>query len=132
MVKKGRLEDEYLKYNPDMDLEGSGEKDFGHNIAENMIQTYGSIEKIPKLISEKNKEGKALKKENELEKITIFVNRANGMSLNPDAVFTNRDAKEMLMRELKGDKSYFSSFSDHRMGTLFRSTYYSALKKLKK
>lgn len=131
MVKR-KLEEEYLKYNPDIDLEGSGEKDLGHNLAESMIQKYGSVENVPKLIEKKGKEGKLFKKENELEKRAIFVNRANGMSLNPDAVFADRDAKEMLIRDLKGDKPYFSSFSDYRIGMIFKSNYHSALKKLKK
>jgi hypothetical protein len=47
MTKKRRLEEECRKYNPDIDLEGSGEKDLGHTLADRIIQKYGKIENIP-------------------------------------------------------------------------------------
>lgn len=132
MVKKGRLEDEYSKYDPDMDLVGSGEKELGHSLAERMIQKYGNIENMPKLVTKKDEEAKLAKKENDLEKALIFVKRANGMSVNPDNFYSDRLAKEQLIREYKGDKKYLTNFSDYQLGAAFKSVYYSALKKTKK
>jgi hypothetical protein len=54
MTKK-ILEEECKKYKPDVDLEGSGEKDLGHSLAERIIQKYGAIEKIPFYNKEFNK-----------------------------------------------------------------------------
>lgn len=132
MTKK-TLEHECKKYNPDVDLEGSGEKDLGHSLAERMIQKYGDIEKIPKIISKdkEDKKAESPKKENNLEKGLIFIQRADGLGINPDNLFANRDAKETLIREYKGDKEYLPNFSDYRIGTIFKNLYY-ALKKSKK
>jgi hypothetical protein len=132
MIKKGRLEDEYLKYDPDMDLVGSGEKELGHSLAERMLQKYGSIENIPKLVTKKDEEVKLAKKENDLEKTLTFLSRVRGMGVNPDALFNDRNAKETLIREYKGDRKYLSGFSDYKLGAAFKSVYYSALKKTKK
>lgn len=45
--RKKTLEEECKKYNPDVDLEGSGEKDLGHSLADRIIQKYGGIENTP-------------------------------------------------------------------------------------
>ena len=54
------------------------------------------------------------------------------MSINPDVLFSDRETKEQLIREYKGDKKYLSGFSDYKLGAAFKSVYYSALKKTKK
>ena len=43
----------YTGYNPDSDLEGSGERDFGHQLAEAMMKNHSyNNEKVPKLTGE--------------------------------------------------------------------------------
>ena len=128
MVKDDLLE-RYRKYNPSLDYNG----EIGMELANQFITRYGSIENIPKLI-EKDKEGKEdrlPKKENQLEKGLIFIERADGMGINPDNLFADRYSKEKLIREYKGDNKYYSSFSDHRICVTFKNLY-SNLKKLKK
>jgi hypothetical protein len=128
MVKDDLLE-RYRKYNPSLDYNG----EIGMELANQLIARYGSIENIPKLI-EKGKEVKEdrfPKKENQLEKGLIFVERADGMGINSDNLFADRYVKEKLIREYKGDKKYYSSFSDHRICVTFKNLY-SNLKKLKK
>jgi len=58
MVK--RLVDRYIEYNPDSDLCGSGEKDYGHQLAEAMMKAYNyDNEKVPKLTKQNKLETKA-------------------------------------------------------------------------
>jgi hypothetical protein len=131
---KNDLISKYLQYRPDMDFNGEQ----GMELANQLIERYGSIENAMKVINKDrkvNKEdmaAKLAKKENDLEKALIFVKRANGMSVNPDNLYSDREAKEKLIREYKGDKKYLSGFSDFKLGAAFKSVYYSALKKTKK
>ncbi|HKL23754.1 MAG TPA: hypothetical protein VJ912_00270 [Candidatus Nanoarchaeia archaeon] len=47
---KRDLFEKYIEYNPDSDLEGSGERDFGHQLAEAMMKNNNyNPEKVPKL-----------------------------------------------------------------------------------
>jgi hypothetical protein len=131
---KNDLISKYRKYSPDVDFNGEQ----GMELANQLIERYGSIENVMDAINKEskgNKEDKAAKlskKENELEKALIFVKRSDGMSVNPDNLYSDREAKEQLIREYKGDKKYLSGFSDYKLGAAFKSVYYSALKKTKK
>lgn len=127
MVKDSLIE-EYNKYNPEEDFNGAQ----GIELANQLIERYGSIENVPKLIDKKNKEDKLIKKENDLEKMLIFIKRVNGMDINPDTFFVDRDTKEKLIREYKGNKDYFSNLSNYQLGITFKRLYNSALKKTKK
>lgn len=133
-MAKDDLISKYRKYSPDMDFNGEQ----GIGLANQLIERYGSIENAMKVInkdskgSKEDKVVKLAKKENDLEKALIFVKRANGMSINPDNLFSDRNVKEMLIREYKGDKKYLTNFSDYQLGAAFKSVYYSVLKKTKK
>jgi hypothetical protein len=131
---KNDLISKYLQYRPDMDFNGEQ----GMELANQLIERYGSIENAMKVINKEGKKGKEdrivklAKKENDLEKALIFIKRANGMSVNPDNLYSEREAKEQLIREYKGEKKYLYGFSDYKLGVAFKSVYYSALKKTKK
>lgn len=54
---KRDLFEKYITYNPDLDLEGSGERDLGHQLAEAMMKKNNyNPEKVPKLINKKGLE----------------------------------------------------------------------------
>lgn len=125
---KKTLEEKYLKYNPEEDPNGAQ----GIELADQIIEKYGSIENIPKIVNKGDEEVKSLEKKNELEKMILFIKRTNEFGVNPDNMFTERDTKEKLIREYKGNKKYLSDFSDHRIGSIFNGLYYSILKKSKK
>lgn len=128
MAKK-TLEEKYLRYNPEEDPSGAQ----GMELADQIIDKYGSIENFPKLIIKENKENKFSDKEKggDLEKKVLFVKRVDEMQLNPERVFDNRSEKEKLIKEYKGDKSYFSNFSDYQIGMFFKNLYNSAKVKSK-
>ena len=134
---------EYWNYNPENDPSGA----YGISLTDRIIQRYGSIEKAPKRVDKKNEEGKDNSKQNELEKKIEFIKRVDGMGINPDCIFLNRDVKETLIRQYKGktklnrkgqnhDKEnkmdYFSHCSDAKLGLIFRDLYRSFSKAVKK
>ena len=127
MVKDDLIE-RYHKYTSEEDPNDEQ----GIKLVDQIIERWGSIENALKQMNKGDKEAKSLKKENNLEKGLTFVKRANGMSVNVDNLFVERNTKEKLIREYKGDKKYLSGFSDYRIGTIFSNLYYSALKKSKK
>jgi soluble P-type ATPase len=114
---KKKTEKKYNEYDPERDILGRAGGDYGHRLADTLIF---------------EKEVETLEKENELEKMTLFVKKADELNLNPDKQFNDRFDKEKLIRELNGNKNYFSTFSDYRIGNIFHDIYYSSKKKLSK
>ena len=131
-MKKGTLENAYLKYDPDTELVGTGNVDYGHNLADRIQQ-----------IKQENELEKAV----EAERAWEFVDTTNKRGINPDNVFENSWEKAQIMRKIKGYKSLktkgqkygqgekgipFSKASESQIGKAFKSNYYSELKKINK
>lgn len=122
------------KYDSERDISGRAGGSYGHYLADVLMF---------------DKEVELLEKESELEKKLEFVKRVDSLGINPDDLFSHRMEKEKLIQEYKGytrlnvsgqkqnenGKSRgesISDCSDHKIGLVFKSIYYSVLKKLKK
>lgn len=141
MVEDGLLE-EYFNYNSEKDPSGA----YGHSLADRVLERYGSFQNIPKII--KTDESREFsEKDSELEKKTEFIRIVDGMQINPNCIFSQRDIKESLIRKYKGNtrisrkeqkhkekekRDFLSDCSDAKIGLIFKDIYYSFLKNLKK
>lgn len=119
-------------YDPERDISGSAGGAYGHYLADKLIE---------------KKEIENLEKEKELEKKFEFIKKVDGMGINPDSIFLNRDIKENLIREYKGytklnregqnhnkgeKGDYLLHCSDAKIGLVFRDIYRSFSKALGK
>ena len=147
MVEDGLIR-EYWNYNPENDPSGA----YGISLTDRVIQRYGSIENVPKLIDKKDERIKNVNvikrgKDGELEKKLEFIRRVDEMGINPDSIFLNRDVKKGLIRQYKGytklnregqnhrkneNGEYLSHCSDAKIGLVFRDIYRSFSKEVKK
>jgi len=119
------------QYDSERDISGRAGGNYGHYLADQIIF---------------EKEIETLGKENELEGIIGFIKLADGMEINPDDLFSNRDVKERLIRKYIGYTSLnfsgqkykkkekgipLSECSDHKIGLVFKKLYCSISKKMK-
>lgn len=132
MTKKDRLEESCKNYNPDMELNSSGNQDYGHLLAESLS---------------KKRELKDLEERAEIDDAIQFVELTNKQGLNPDDVFSNPYEKARFLQRIKGNKTLktkgqkykegergipFSRASHSQIGKAFKSTYYSDLNRINK
>lgn len=112
------------EYYPDMELNGSGNLDYGHVLAEAIL---------------KQKKFEYSEKRAELDSEINFVEKVKRLKINIDDVFSNRDIKQELIREYKGysrlnakgkEKIDLRDCSDSKIGYAFQNIYYSALNKI--
>ena len=112
------------RYNPDIELIGSGNTDYGHYLAEQVIN---------------QKENKKLEKRAELDNYFAFVNAVDKSRINIKNIFANRYEKENLIKKYtpytqfngNGKKEFLKDCSDYKIGSAFKIIYSSALKKIK-
>ena len=121
------LQEESMKYNPEIELRGSGNTDYGHNLAERILREQkeqGDLEKLAELESE-------IKFVSAVEKSGVDVNNK----------FSERYEKERLIRKyalytkLNGSgnkKESLKNCSDHKICLAFKNIYSSALRKIEK
>ena len=114
------------RYSPDIELIGSGNTDYGHYLAEQVIN---------------QKENKKLEKRAELDNYFAFVNAVDKSRINIENIFANRYEKENLIKKYtpyaklngSGDKKeLLKNCSDYKIGSAFNNIYYSALNKIEK
>ena len=114
------------KYHSDMELSGSGDADYGHNLAD-------------KVLEQKKKE--RLEKRSELENEIEFIKVIKTSRINVDNIFDDREIKEKLLREYQRYtklnsfgkyKEILEYCSDAKIGLAFKNNYHSALNKIKK
>ena len=114
------------KYRPDMELSGSGNTDYGHNLADKVLEQ----EKKDVLV-------KRAELENEIEFIKII----KTSRVNVDNIFDDREIKEKLLIEYQRYtklnsfgkyKEILEYCSDAKIGLAFKNNYHSALNKIKK
>ena len=111
-----------LKYNPDIELIGSGNTDYGHYLAEQIMKhkEIGELEKLADL-------------ENEIE----FIRDIKKSKINIENKSADRSIKETFMKKyfnyvkLNGFNS-LASCPDYAIGDAFKNVYNSTLKKIKK
>jgi len=125
MINKD-LEKQCGLYHPDIELEGSGNVDYGHNLASAILI---------------QKEQEDLEKRSRLEGDIQFIEKVKKFNINVEDIFSQRNLKEQLIREYKGysrlngsgkSKINLEDCKDSRLGTSFQNIYYSALNKLRK
>lgn len=110
------------EYNPDIELIGSGNTDYGHNLAEQVL---------------KQKENEELEQRAEFENYFAFVNAVNKSRMNIENKFSDRTIKETFLKKYFGYKKLngFNSLADcpdNAIGDAFKNKYNSALNKMKK
>jgi len=116
------IKKQFNKYHPDMELSGSGNADYGHNLAD-------------KFLEQKKKE--RLEKKVKLENYFAFVSAIKKSRINIENKFADRQIKEEFMKKyfnyptLKGFRSW-ASCPDYAVGSAFKNNYHSALDKIKK
>jgi len=118
-MNKKALEIACKEYNSDTDHNGN----YGHFLADAILR---------------QKENEELEKRAELEINLEFLKKSE--RLNIDNVYSDREVKQELIRKYfnytklngSGKKELLKDCSDHKIGSAFRSIYYSALKKMKK
>ena len=112
------------RYSPDIELIGSGNTDYGHYLAEQVIN---------------QKENKKLEKRAELDNYFAFVNAVDKSRINIENISANRYEKENLIKKYtpytqfngNGKKEFLKDCSDYKIGSAFKIIYSSALKKIK-
>lgn len=112
------------KYDSDIELIGSGNTDYGHNLAEMILR---------------QKENKELEKLADLESKIEFVRAVDKYKIDVDNEFNGRYEKEKLIRKytpytklngLGEKKELLKNCSDHKIGLAFKNIYFSALRKI--
>jgi len=131
-MKRENLENSCKNYHPDIELNGHGNQDYGHNLADAIIR---------------KKEEKYLEARADIEDARDFIETTNKHGLDPDDIFLNPYQKAHVLKECKGYKSLktkgqrfkkgekgtdFSKSSNAKIGLAFKSTYYSSLNKIEK
>jgi len=124
-MNKNALEIACENYNPDIELAGSGNTDYGHYLAEQVL---------------KHKKIEELEKRAELETHIIFVNAVDKSRIDVDNAFADRHEKENLIRKYapytklngSGKKELLENCSDYKIGLAFKNIYVSALNKIKR
>jgi hypothetical protein len=125
-------------YDSERDISGLAGGAYGHYLADRLM-----YEKSQNYLEEKAE----LEDKSELESKLNFIKTVKNMNINPDDLFSGRDAKEKLIREYKGyirlnrlgqkrkenqKGKLLSQCSDEKIGSVFKNIYYSTLKELKK
>ena len=118
-----------VKYDPDWELEGSGNVDYGHNLADAIMN---------------KREANSLEKRAQTSDAEDFIRMAEMYGLNPDDVFENPQEKAKLLKgkgyktlKFQGQKFKkgepgvpISKANPAKIGNAFKSTYYSSLRKI--
>lgn len=110
------------EYKPDIELIGDSSVDYGHNLADLLLQA---------------KEERMIDLETDFE----FIKKADNWNLNPEKIFENTEDKSKLLKEIKGYKKLKANNSEGRgainystkakIGKVFQNVYYSSLKNMK-
>ena len=109
------------EYNPDIELIGSGNTDYGHYLAEQIIR---------------RKENKELEKRVELGNYFAFISEIKKFKINLENKFADRTIKETFLKKyfnykkLNGFKSLMDC-TDYAIGSVFKNKYNSAMRKIK-
>ena len=109
------------EYNPDIELIGSGNTDYGHYLAERVIR---------------KKENKELEKLVDLGNYLSFIGDVKKFKINIENKFADRTIKETYLKKYFNYKKLngFNSLTDcpdHVIGFAFKNKYNSAMKKIK-
>ena len=119
------LQEESMKYNPEIELRGSGNTDYGHNLAERILREQKEQGDLEKLV--------------DLESEIKFVSAVEKSGVDVNNKFSERYEKERLIRKyalytklngLGKQKESLKNCSDHKIGSAFKNLYYSALRKI--
>ena len=108
--------------------------DYGHAQADYLLRKYGPSGKPPSINPKKSKEEKEIEKKNNLEKMTLFVSRADALHLDPNKLFDSFEGRQEKINLIRNYKGVFdaTSYYSPRLEKLFQSYYNSFKKKIAK
>ncbi len=107
---------------------------YGHAQADYLFRKYGPSGKPRSAKPKKSQEEKDAEKKSKLEKMALFVNRADSLHLDPNKLFDSFEGRQEKINLIRNYKGVFdaTSYYSPRLEKLFQSYYNSFKKKIAK
>lgn len=107
---------------------------YGHAQADYLFRKYGPGGKPKTQKIKKSKEEKEAEKKNKLEKMALFVRRADALHLDPNKLFDSFEGRQEKINLIRNYKGVFdaTSYYSPRLEKLFQNYYTSFKKKIVK